>query len=159
MIGKNLKQLRIEKDLTQKELANMLMVSTITIQNYENNRRQPNIETLNKIANALNVNVSELISDKANLQISTNTLGENIKRIRKKRGLTQKQLSEKINKHERMVQKYETGNVIPSIEMVNNIALALDTDISKLIPNLKQKILADYTTAELITELTRRCDK
>ena len=62
-IGNNIKKYRKIKGLTQIQLAEKIGVSTITIKNYENNRRQPSLETLNKIAEALNVSVSELISD------------------------------------------------------------------------------------------------
>lgn len=62
-IGKRIKELRKENKLTQKELADKLNVSTITIQNYENNRRMPNLEMINKIAKALNVRSSELVDD------------------------------------------------------------------------------------------------
>ncbi len=52
-------------------------------------------------------------------------IGDTIKTERKKKNLTQKELAEKINKSERMVQKYENGEVIPSIEVLNNIGAAL----------------------------------
>lgn len=54
-IGDNIKKIRKEKGLTQKQLAEAIGVSTITIQNYENNRRQPNIDMLNKIGSVLDV--------------------------------------------------------------------------------------------------------
>lgn len=62
-IGENIKRIRKEKGLTQKDLATSLNVSTITIQNYENNRREPKLETLNKIASILNVTINELIGN------------------------------------------------------------------------------------------------
>lgn len=61
-IGSNLKIIRNRKQLTQKQLAEMIEVSTITIQNYENNRREPKMDTLNKIAETLNVSVNELLN-------------------------------------------------------------------------------------------------
>ncbi|HAT4114579.1 helix-turn-helix domain-containing protein [Clostridium perfringens] len=62
-LGENIKSNRLKKKLTQKKLAETIGVSTITIQNYENNRREPNIETLNKIANSLDIPVSELLGE------------------------------------------------------------------------------------------------
>ncbi|AZV59033.1 helix-turn-helix domain-containing protein [Clostridium sp. AWRP] len=49
--------------LTQKNLASKVGVTSVTIQNYENNRREPNLETLNKLAEALGVYVNDLIGD------------------------------------------------------------------------------------------------
>ena len=62
-LSKNLKKYRKEKELTQKELAQKIGVSTITIQNYENNRREPNINTLKEIAKALGVPINDLLKD------------------------------------------------------------------------------------------------
>lgn len=56
-------------------------------------------------------------------------IGDVIKSERKKKKITQKELAEKIGKSERMVQKYENGEVIPSIEIINNIESTLNTNI------------------------------
>lgn len=60
-IGNNIKKFRNKKGLTQKELAKKINVTHITIQNYENNRREPKIETLDKIAVALDIPVTHLL--------------------------------------------------------------------------------------------------
>lgn len=62
-LGNNIKIARENKKITQKELAKRIEVSVISIQNYENNRRQPKIETLKKIADALNMQLTDLISN------------------------------------------------------------------------------------------------
>lgn len=64
-ISDMIKKSRKDKGLTQKQLAEILNVSTITIQNYENNRRKPNIDTINQIAIALAVPLSTLLGDNA----------------------------------------------------------------------------------------------
>lgn len=64
-IGNRIKAARKEKKLTQKALAEKLNVSTITIQNYENGRRKPNIEMINKIAEVLGVSQYKLMTDKS----------------------------------------------------------------------------------------------
>ena len=50
-----LKQLRKSNKLTQKELAENIGVSEITIRSYESGRRLPNSETLVKLENYFNV--------------------------------------------------------------------------------------------------------
>ncbi|EOT2968943.1 helix-turn-helix domain-containing protein [Clostridium perfringens] len=72
-IGQKLKQLRKKSKLTQKELATILGVSTITIQNYENNRRTPNSEMLVKISKALNIPFSKFINEIYSTNFSINT--------------------------------------------------------------------------------------
>ena len=56
-----LKELRIKKGLLQKELADLVGVSGNAISNYEVGFREPNIETLIKIAIVLDTTVDELI--------------------------------------------------------------------------------------------------
>lgn len=58
--GKRIQQARKKAKLSQKELGEKLGVSASMIGQYENDLRNPKTETLVKIANALNVNISEL---------------------------------------------------------------------------------------------------
>ena len=50
MLGQNIKQLRLEKNITQKELASLIGVSQRLISNYENDSATPTVENLIKIA-------------------------------------------------------------------------------------------------------------
>lgn len=63
-IGENIKELRNKNNLTQEELATKTGLSKNAIWNYENNKRKPNIEILNKIANALGVPINYLVGSK-----------------------------------------------------------------------------------------------
>ncbi|GAA0121723.1 hypothetical protein UT300018_10390 [Clostridium faecium] len=66
-IGDKIKQLRKEKGLTQEELAIKCGLSKNAIWNYENNHRQPDIQTLNKIATALGVSIGDLLESNKTL--------------------------------------------------------------------------------------------
>lgn len=59
--GTRLTRLRIEKGLKQKELADIVEVTPTTIGHYEKDKREPDIERLKKLAEALDVTVGELI--------------------------------------------------------------------------------------------------
>ena len=61
--SEKIKNSRLQAGLTQKELAKRLGTSQQNIAQYESGKRIPKIETLQKIANALNVSVNELRSD------------------------------------------------------------------------------------------------
>lgn len=67
-----IKELRKEKGLSQRKLADMLEVSPSYIQKIESNKKNPSISTLEKISKALDIQVSALlnndISDKNKLQ-------------------------------------------------------------------------------------------
>ena len=57
----NLKKLRLEKDITTIELGEILGVNNSTISMYESGKRQPNHETLKKIADYFNVSIDYLL--------------------------------------------------------------------------------------------------
>lgn len=61
MVGKNIKKFRTDKGMTQDGLAEVLNVTRQAVSNWENEKTQPDIETLNSIAEALEVTVEELI--------------------------------------------------------------------------------------------------
>ncbi|WP_289147299.1 DUF3310 domain-containing protein [uncultured Megamonas sp.] len=56
----------------------------------------------------------------------SNNIGLNIKKYRKEKGLTQTELADKLGKTLRTVQKYESGEILPSINNVYEIAEALE---------------------------------
>lgn len=60
MIGKQLKSLRIEKNYTQSDLAKKLHLTPKAISFYENNQREPDIDTLYKIAEIFDVSIDYL---------------------------------------------------------------------------------------------------
>ncbi|HBJ1646727.1 helix-turn-helix transcriptional regulator [Clostridium sp. ZBS20] len=61
-IGTELKELRKKSGLTQQELAKKCSLSKNAIWNYENNKRNPTINTLNKIGNVLGVDLGYLLA-------------------------------------------------------------------------------------------------
>lgn len=66
-LADNIKKYRKKRGFTQKQLAKAIGVTTVTIQNYENCRREPKIEVLSEIATTLNVSLSELLTDQETL--------------------------------------------------------------------------------------------
>ena len=62
-LGNNIKKYRKMLKLSQEDLAKKSNLYRNSIYNYENNKRQPSIEALNKIAAALGVTVNDLIKN------------------------------------------------------------------------------------------------
>ena len=58
--GENIKAARKRAGITQKELAEMSGLATITIQQYERNLREPRLENIKKIARALGIDMYRL---------------------------------------------------------------------------------------------------
>lgn len=62
-------------------------------------------------------------------------LGPRIKENRKRLKITQKEFAKSLGKSERMVQKYESNEVVPSIEVIKQIAAILNMDTYDLLIN------------------------
>ena len=62
-IGKKIKELRIERRLTQEYVANMADVNTSHISNIENNRVKISLSTLVHVCNALSTTVDYILAD------------------------------------------------------------------------------------------------
>ncbi len=67
-IGEKIKKMRIEQNLTQKELASKLNVTFQTVSKWENDINVPDIYTLKNIAKVLNINIEYLIDEDENLK-------------------------------------------------------------------------------------------
>lgn len=57
----NLKNARITKGLSQKEVAEAVGVAKSTYSLYESGSREPNVQTIKKLADTLNVSADELL--------------------------------------------------------------------------------------------------
>ena len=60
---KNLKSVRLENGLTQKQVAQHLGVVESCYANWEQGRTEPNIEMLRKLSNLLQIKVDELLNE------------------------------------------------------------------------------------------------
>ena len=58
-----LAKIRKEKEMTQSEVAEKCNLKLPAYNHYETGRREPNLDTLKKLASALEVTVDELLED------------------------------------------------------------------------------------------------
>ena len=63
LIGDKIRELRTQKDISQQELAKVIGVSDQAISQWENNKKQPRMGSVEKLANYFNVPKSYLIED------------------------------------------------------------------------------------------------
>ncbi len=69
-ISKNIKRLRMLQNMSQEELAQKLFVSRQAVSSWENNRTQPDLDMIQKIAELFGVEVEELLyGEKRNTQL------------------------------------------------------------------------------------------
>ncbi|MGN0973740.1 MAG: helix-turn-helix domain-containing protein [Bacilli bacterium] len=79
MLGKRIKQLRLEQGLTQQQLGDLVHVTRVSICCYEKEERTPTLDTIIDLANALKVDLNTLIGyDKFILSDNDTNYGINI---------------------------------------------------------------------------------
>ena len=75
-------------------------------------------------------------------------MGNKIAAIRKERGLTQKELAEKLHVSDKTVSKWETGTHFPDIAIMEDLAAALGISVITLLG------LENVSSEEIIAEMT-----
>ena len=123
-VGELIKRKRKEKGLTQDELAKMLGVSRPAVCQFEKETAHPRFETLQKIADALDVPVYEFSFNE----------GERIKAIRETKGLSQDMLADKLGLTSSQINEIEERNSRPSNNVLIQLASALEVPYSDLVP-------------------------
>lgn len=77
-------------------------------------------------------------------------LNENIKSLRKNKGLTQDELASRLNVVRQTVSKWEKGLSVPDAEMLQKIAEVFDTGVSQLLgSSIKQNENVDIIAEQL----------
>lgn len=79
-------------------------------------------------------------------------LNENIKNLRKKKGLTQEELAIRLNVVRQTVSKWEKGISVPDAEMLQKIAAELEEDVSTL---LGSPVEAQDNTNQIAEQLAK----
>lgn len=79
-------------------------------------------------------------------------LSENIKNLRKNKGLTQEELASKLNVVRQTVSKWEKGLSVPDAELLKKLAEILETDVSTL---LGSSIMPDNENNKIAEQLSR----
>lgn len=68
-------------------------------------------------------------------------LNDKIKELRKKNGLTQEELADKLNVSRQAITKWESGDGVPDIDNIKNIALFFHVSIDYLLDNKHEEII------------------
>lgn len=81
IIGENIRKIRREKGLTQKQLGELCGINESNIGKYERGKQDPKTETLNKIAKALSVDVTEFYTGGKVLDATKNMVSFDSRKI------------------------------------------------------------------------------
>ena len=129
-ISSNIKFARKRAGLTQKQLAAKINKGFSTIQKYELGLTEPSFNILEKIATALDISPGELLGIAPAMDV---TIAERIVVARKKAGLTQKELGERMGISDASIAQYESGKRNPKLATLNRIASALEVPTEELV--------------------------
>lgn len=118
MIAEHLKDIRIENDLTQIQMAKILNTTQNSYNRWENNVELISLKKLTKVCNYFNTSMDYLVgitrnnigNGKHNLNYSI--VGNNIKIFRKDNKLSQKDLATLLNTSQSTISAYEAGKTI-----------------------------------------------
>lgn len=122
---------RKKRGLSQKELGKKIGMSQQMIAQYENGNRNPKMETIEKIANALEVPTFNLVETKSSVS-GTDYFGKLMWKNREKQGLSREQLAEMAGISQQMLTQYENGYIGLEFKIIIRIATILKIHVSDL---------------------------
>ncbi|MCL4423961.1 MAG: helix-turn-helix domain-containing protein [Firmicutes bacterium] len=140
-IGRLLRELREGKGFTLAELGKQAGISLAHISEIERGRSAASLKTLEKLTAVLGISVSQLLRPHEGF-----SLGEKIRRLRRKFGMTQKDLAKRVDLSHGLIGQIETGKVQPAISTLTRIAEVLGVSSCYL-------LMEENNTAELINSL------
>jgi transcriptional regulator with XRE-family HTH domain len=136
LLGERIREARLLKKLTQKQLAKLLNVTDATINRYERGLRNPDPEMLKAIADILDVSIDYLlgkidISNRSEIFVSE--FSKRLKELREEASLTQKDIAEALGIDRTTYTKYETGKSEPDFETTSKIADYFNVSVDYLL--------------------------
>ncbi|MDO9492848.1 helix-turn-helix domain-containing protein [Acetobacterium sp.] len=134
MYGYRLKELRKNLDITQEEVATELGVTRGAYSHFENNRNEPDSETLRKLADYFLVSTDYLLgrTDDPNSTYYAVETGKRIKELRDKRNMFQAQLAKAVGLDATTISNYERGENFPSERSLRDISEFFNVSITYL---------------------------
>lgn len=172
-IGAKIKEFRLKRNLTQKELAKLVSVGDTTIANYEKGFRSPKKDTMFDLANAFNISIDDLFppiqNDSSSNTPQIQTIYDELTPPRQNKVLNyaERQLKEQKNEEEtkgnevsEAIQLYSydyydhpasagTGQYLNDVQ-VERIELPVDIDADFVIPIKGDSMEPDYHDGDLV---------
>jgi transcriptional regulator with XRE-family HTH domain len=123
----NLKMLRRQHHLTQEQLGKMLNTGKSKISKYESGYNIPPFDVFCDITTVFSASADYLLGRREDNEIfdipaDTNSLKANLKRLRKEKGLRQRQLAENIGVFRSRIFDYENGHLLPPVSVLCKMA-------------------------------------
>ncbi len=136
MINERILDIREDADINQTEMAEILKTSQSNYSRWENGTEFIPLKKLNLLCNYFNVSMDYVVgitrdsSEASKKSLSTKIIGNNLKRLRKEKGITQTDLAEFLNTTQSTISAYESGKTILltafALQIVKKYKVSLD---------------------------------
>lgn len=144
-----LAMIREKKELSQREVATILHVSKSTYARWETGEQVIPLIHLNNFCKYFKVTMDYVLNlsnqnnfnnNIYNQEINKNIIGKNIKLVRKKYQLTQKELAKAINTSQSTISSYEKGKTLVLTVFIYNLALNFNLSVDKICDRNKELV-------------------
>lgn len=131
--GSALRSYRLEHNLSQQELANILGTTKQVLSRYEKGDRDPKISTAVEYSAKLNIPLELFLDQKfSTSQVVAGFSPHHLKECRIKQGMSIYQASDACDINDVLYSQIESGSIIPTIEQIQQLALGLHTSMDFL---------------------------
>jgi transcriptional regulator with XRE-family HTH domain len=131
--GKHFEQLREHRGRSREQLAKSSGVSAAEIEQIERGEVSPTLNTLRQLAGALELTLSALFEGIDDDRISSKPFGPRLVQLRERRGWSREQLAESSGLHVDLIEQIEDERISPQLEIVRQLAEALELRLSDLL--------------------------
>lgn len=121
IVGKKIELLREDGGMSQGELAKVLGVTRQTISKWEADVCRPKVKVLQAICGVFGVDMSYFTGEEDLTPQQICTLGEFIRKLRRRAKLSQEQFAERMGVSRRMISLWETDEVKPRAGMLQKL--------------------------------------
>lgn len=90
--------------------------------------------------------------------MNKNVIAENIIRVRKRSGMSQKELAEMIGTKQQQMSQWESGNRIPKIDTILKISNVLSCSPKEICPVFENESECIYSAYDIFNEIKKRLE-
>lgn len=164
--GKKLRNLRLEKELTQMEVCEAIGIKENTYGYWEQGKYAPNETNINKLANFFHCKKEEFESDSETVEEATEFSAEKLKKVRLKKGFSASEIAKNLGIVLNTYTLWEKGITVPKKENINKLIKFLGCKKEELFSKIsddekkfnnfllkEQRLKLNMTKAEVIEVL------
>ena len=154
IVGKKIELLREDGGMSQGELAKVLGVTRQTVSKWEADVCRPKVKVLQAICGVFGVDMSYFTGEEDLTPQQIGTLGEFIRKLRRRAKLSQEQFAERMGVSRQMISLWETDEVKPRAGMLQKLGecFCVDEEERQQLQRLAAEECAQSPAAEEVAE-------